>query len=349
MSKLYSVIVPVYNSEKVIGRCIESILWQSLDDFELILVDDGSTDASGKICDYYKEKDQRIKVIHIKNSGVSSARNIGINYASGKYIVFVDSDDYVENTYLLNLNKKDYDLVISSYILEYENSTRQIKKEIDETIFLTSDKNAVKNNFEKGIFNYACMKRFKKSIIKEKKIRFDESINLGEDTVFVVDYLREISEVCLVNSFDYHYIKYTTSKRLSNSSLSIELITKLESANTVLYEKLSLVIGNASKEAIVQRIGKLYKEYIIEILNKNVKNEREIVRYLYKQYWFRESINDKKIFENDDIKFRMVLRTNSAFIFLLYKQIQELRKEINKKGRTELNATTVDNGDSTEE
>ena len=172
---------------------------------------------------------------------------------------------------------------------------------------------------------------------------------MGEDTVFVVDYLREISEVCLVNSFDYHYIKYTTSKRLSNSSLSIELITKLESANTVLYEKLSLVIGNASKEAIVQRIGKLYKEYIIEILNKNVKNEREIVRYLYKQYWFRESINDKKIFENDDIKFRMVLRTNSAFIFLLYKQIQELRKEINKKGRTELNATTVDNGDSTEE
>ena len=90
-----SVIVPVYNCEKYIGKCIESILNQTFKDLELILIDDGSADESGKICDEYKIQDKRVKVIHEKNSGVSIARNVGINVAKGKYIGFVDSDDYL--------------------------------------------------------------------------------------------------------------------------------------------------------------------------------------------------------------------------------------------------------------
>ena len=99
MEKLISVIIPVYNIESYIKQCMDSIINQKYKNFELIIVDDGSTDSTGKICDDYAVKDNRISVVHIKNFGVSNARNIGINLAIGEYLVFVDGDDYVGNNY----------------------------------------------------------------------------------------------------------------------------------------------------------------------------------------------------------------------------------------------------------
>ena len=100
---MVSVIVPVYNVETVLHYCLDSILAQSYRDFELILIDDGSTDSSGKICDEYAGRDNRILVRHIENQGVSHARNLGIERASGEFILFIDSDDFVESTYLEEL------------------------------------------------------------------------------------------------------------------------------------------------------------------------------------------------------------------------------------------------------
>ena len=113
---LISVIVPVYNVENYLYKCISSIITQSYGNFELILIDDGSIDKSGEICDSFSEKDNRIKVIHKVNEGVSSARNYGLKQARGEYICFVDSDDYVLNDYLLNLINcadKDINFVLS--------------------------------------------------------------------------------------------------------------------------------------------------------------------------------------------------------------------------------------------
>ena len=110
---VFSVIIPVYKVEKYISRCIESVLKQSFSDFELLLVNDGSPDKSGIICDEYAKKDQRIKVFHKENGGVSSARNIGIKNACGKYIVFIDSDDEVERNYLECMNGYESDFVIA--------------------------------------------------------------------------------------------------------------------------------------------------------------------------------------------------------------------------------------------
>lgn len=123
----YSVIVPVYNVEIVLERCIVSILGQTIQNFELILVDDGSTDQSGIICDQYQQKDARIKIIHQKNSGVSCARNSGLKIATGKYITFVDSDDYIDTTYLENLNASSADFVIGGFEIE-QNETGESKK-----------------------------------------------------------------------------------------------------------------------------------------------------------------------------------------------------------------------------
>lgn len=111
---LISIIIPVYNSEKTLNRCVNSILNQTFMDWELLLVDDGSTDKSGKICDQYALKDFRIRVFHKKNGGVSSARNTGLDYAIGSWITFVDSDDFIDATFLDTLIRlQSSDLCIS--------------------------------------------------------------------------------------------------------------------------------------------------------------------------------------------------------------------------------------------
>lgn len=123
-----SIIVPVYNVEKYIRKCIESILNQTFSDFELILVDDGSTDNSGKICDEYKLKDDRVIVIHKENSGVSSARNVGIDNANGKFLGFVDGDDYIEKdmyeTLYKDIKEFDADISVCQVYDEYNNSCK---------------------------------------------------------------------------------------------------------------------------------------------------------------------------------------------------------------------------------
>ncbi|RHP33332.1 glycosyltransferase family 2 protein [Lachnotalea sp. AF33-28] len=128
---MISVIVPVYNVTNYISRCVESVLCQSMQDFELILVDDGSTDGSGEICDSYANKDDRICVIHQENQGLSAARNRGLKEAKGEYIAFIDSDDYIDPAYLevLYRNAADYKAEISvcSYRLVWEQPNRSSK------------------------------------------------------------------------------------------------------------------------------------------------------------------------------------------------------------------------------
>ena len=102
-NKLVSIVVPIYNVEKYLKRCVNSLLNQTYKNIEIILVDDGSTDSSGAICDQYKPKDNRIVVVHKSNGGLSDARNTGIDMARGEYIAFVDSDDYIHEDYIYNM------------------------------------------------------------------------------------------------------------------------------------------------------------------------------------------------------------------------------------------------------
>ena len=120
-----SVIIPVYNVESYLSKCIDSILCQTYTDFELLLVDDGSSDASGKICDMYKENDNRIRVFHKKNEGVSKARNLALNNALGEFVIFVDSDDWIEpNTFELVLNQlENFDILFFDIIWHYEDNS----------------------------------------------------------------------------------------------------------------------------------------------------------------------------------------------------------------------------------
>lgn len=204
----YSIIVPVYNVEKVLGRCIESILNQTVKDFELILIDDGSTDKSGMICDEYQKMDTRIKVVHKKNEGVSKARNVGLDIAEGEYIVFVDSDDYVEREYLEYFGDKDVDLVVTGLYLCGEDLSINKKFSIDNTYLSLKNEHSIIYVLKSWCALPSVAKRYKRKIVKENKICFPEECSYGEDAIFVAKYLNASDDVVLKDMIAYRYCMY---------------------------------------------------------------------------------------------------------------------------------------------
>lgn len=199
-----SIIVPVYNVEKYIEKCINSIIQQTEKDFELILVDDGSKDLSGKICDEYAEKDKRIRVIHKKNEGPSIARNKGLDICKGEYITFIDSDDYIEIEYLANMLNKakrnDADIVMCGF--------RQIFKGNSEKHCVEKDLDIDKEEFIKGLlvqkgYGLCRCKLYKYESIRNN--RFDENLTVGEDTYFNLLVSRNIHKCVYIKDILYNY------------------------------------------------------------------------------------------------------------------------------------------------
>ena len=207
-----SVIVPVYNVEKYLKRCVGSILAQSFKDFELILVDDGSTDNSGVICDELAKIDNRISVQHHPNQGVSAARNRGIEAAKGEWIAFIDSDDYVLPDYLQNLYqgtlKSDGDFVMTGIKHVFENdSDKEILREWPAIVVKKENLDVL---YEKNILQYQkgpVIKLFKKDIIKKNGLCFNERLSRGEDALFVYEYLLHSNTLSVVPGANYVYYR----------------------------------------------------------------------------------------------------------------------------------------------
>lgn len=212
MSKV-SVIVPIYNSEKVLSRCIESILNQSYKNLEIILINDGSVDRSIEIMREYQKLDSRIKIIDNKNNGVSETRNIGIRNASGDYIQFVDSDDYIElnmiEETLKVMSRENADLVMTGLFLDIEgqNSVDAIIQTFEEKICI--DKKEIAREVLKRLngtyVNSPVNKLYKRCIIEENNINMDKNIDLGEDLIFNLEYLKFCNSVIFAKESYYHY------------------------------------------------------------------------------------------------------------------------------------------------
>lgn len=215
-----SIIIPVYNVEKYLPQCIDSVLAQSYRNFELILVDDGSPDGSPSICDRYACKDNRVKVIHQQNSGVSTARNNGIDNAKGEWITFIDSDDWVNPDYLANFGLDDadsLDLVIQGMEYYDQRTNSYYKKRsfpscvISEHTFLSY---FAKNRLLELGFPYG--KAYHKDLLEQNKLRFDQRLSFHEDHIFVLDYYQLCSTIRLVDAIDYKYRCYHTAQSLSS-------------------------------------------------------------------------------------------------------------------------------------
>lgn len=179
-----SIIIPIFNTGKYLTSCLESILSQRFSDFELLLVDDGSTDESGRICDEFAEKDPRVVVMHQENGGACSARNRGIDNAQGEFIVFVDADDLVTNVHFEHLMESDADMVVTG--LQMFGAKNDVSMPVRRDDFGIEGLSAHWNTppVMNYLYCYPVAKRFRTKIIQEHNIRFDESLFFSEDLYF---------------------------------------------------------------------------------------------------------------------------------------------------------------------
>lgn len=210
-----SIIIPVYNVEDKISGCIDSILNQTFQDFELILVNDGSSDNSSQVCWNYSKKDSRIFVIDKKNEGAGYARNAGLDIATKKYVVFIDSDDWIEPDMLQSLlslinTSDDIQVVSCNYYCEIQGWDDPIIVNIDmpEDPWITEDVAQCIAYMDKvKSFNYLWNKIYLKSIIDEHNIRFEKFFTTGQDLDFNLKYFRHVKKCVVTNVPYYHYIK----------------------------------------------------------------------------------------------------------------------------------------------
>lgn len=272
--KSVSVIIPAYNAERTIDRCLKSILSQSFLDFNIYVVNDGSTDNTKNVLKKYTTY-PNIFIFNKKNGGVSNARNCALKFVDSQFVVFVDSDDYVEKDYLKHLIEaicdKKYDMAItgintikSGHIINKTNYKEGI---YSAEAMLTEILN------QNGPQGYLWNKIFKLSIIKKYNLKFNSDISMAEDLLFCVEYLIHSNYVSILNNTDYNYVKdgeglaYTASlynknkdyrKAYEDYSKSLELINRIipkEYKNTCFFAK--------------ARLGKVYSEFLrIMLLNK---------------------------------------------------------------------------------
>lgn len=241
-----SIVIPVYNAEKSLSACIESIQKQTYDQLEILLIDDGSTDSSNAICKEYADKDHRIRVINKSNGGVSSARNLGIKEATGKYIQFVDSDDYIEaeccQTLVEAMEVHKVDMVICGCVehrgeklnaISYENKVFHAMRDMEEDFGKL---------YRMNLLNIPWNKLFLREKIKKL---FDEEKSLGEDLLFNLFYMKEIESVSVIQETPYHYM-------IAESSLS-----RIFRKN---YMELSLDLYDVVRKFCEEKFGKNYQK-----------------------------------------------------------------------------------------
>lgn len=285
-----SIIVPVYNVEAYLCSCLDSITEQSYRDFELILIDDGSTDRSCRICDDYAAKDERIKVIHTKNEGASAARNRGIQLASGEYISFIDSDDWLNrNMYSImieGIKKDDCDIIICGFVMHLKDN---------KTAYPACDTVCTAYDFSKNVldggFLNGCLwnKLYKRSIISS----FDTEMHLCEDLKFNFETSRNAKKCRYISDTLYHYNRTNPQSTLNSSSYwGDEFINNHE----------KLVISTAYDSELNSIAVKELLSSVFVMVDANIKSGRN---YKETNFSFANCLKkySKKIYSNNYISF----------------------------------------------
>lgn len=224
MQPTVSIIVPVYNAEKTLERCVDSILNQTYQDFELFLVDDGSSDGSGVLCDAYARQDSRVRAFHQENAGVSAARNLALDRAAGEYLQFLDSDDWITPDATSSLvraaREHQCDLVIADF---YRVCGERVshKGDIDDPVVLTQEEYAAHMMENPADFYYGVLwnKLYRRDIVEAHHLRMDPEISWCEDFMFNLEYIRYARRFYALQVPIYYYVK--TKGSLASQSLSI--------------------------------------------------------------------------------------------------------------------------------
>lgn len=245
---LISIVIPVYNTEKYIFKCLESIITQTYTNLEIILIDDGSTDNSGAICDGYKKKDKRITVFHKKNEGLGLTRNLGLELSTGKYICFIDSDDYISSDYIESMysailqNKSD--VCYCGHTKVHDGVQEQCKNLLagkrfsgDEILHFLMPCMCGCSREKDNIEMSACMAIYSMSIIDINNIRFSsERVFISEDLLFNLDYLSHSNNVYMSEEIGYYYVsnpisltrKYNPERLRKQEIMTKEVISRTQ-------------------------------------------------------------------------------------------------------------------------
>lgn len=324
---MFSVVIPVYQAEDSLKRCVESWLCQTEPDLELILVDDGSTDGSGKLCDDYAARDRRVRAVHQKNSGVSAARNRGIREARGEYLLFTDSDDYVETDYLEKMaafqRESGSDLVLCGFhhlydgadILKLPGKTRVVEIEAFAGDFLEL--------YERSYLNMPWNKLFRRELAGT----FDESLSLGEDLLFNLDYLRRCRRVAVLAEPLCYYIQEMQGATLSSKKRQ----NRTELARTVCSETERFFAGMWGE---AESGGRIFTRYMNEIFdeceklpadkNLTVREKLAVIRGYAADEWLRKRGEETVFFYPDYRILYFFLRKNmarTAYLFCVFRHL----------------------------
>lgn len=320
---LVSFIIPAYNSEKYINECIDKILCINRNDYEIVVINDGSYDNTKKVVEVLDKKSNKIRLINQSNSGVSASRNKGISEACGKYIFFVDADDIIESIQvtevmeILDTSEKDYDLVIGNY---YDVDTNNnIVEAYDLFNKILDDKARLDMIFLGDFLLNVCWGKFlKRSIITENNITFDYTMKYGEDTVFIGEFLCNINKFKCTNKYLYRYRQFSnntvntlrskitdrymdeTEKLIKNKRIYLHLCSGKKELETVFINyyarHLSASVNLALKErnslaaeikSINQYLDRPEMKFILCNVNMNYGIKRYIVSQVYSKTLFR--------------------------------------------------------------
>lgn len=332
-----SIIVPVYNAEQYIENCINSILAQNFKDFELILVDDGSTDLSGEICDRFALNDKRVRVLHLSNAGVSSARNAGIEHSAGDFIMFCDSDDYVspdwmEKLYNRAINAPDC-LALGGYTIH------DLRGKTGRHELITYDKESCNKAdfFEvclKLLFYVVWNKIFNAEIIKKNNLRFNSDISLGEDLLFCLDYLRLSGDkIYITPDCGYQYVLR------ERESLNYKYYPNLKDINIKLYSEIYSCMESFGTDMSVYSEGFyfLYLRMLTETL-KNTMSPQNKMSY-FEKIRYNNSLMQSDIYKTClknagpgeySKLFLMCLKTGYYPVVIFYKKLCTLKRILKK-------------------
>lgn len=298
--KKVSIVVAVYNASKTIERCIESLLYQSYPNIEIILVEDCSKDDSYEKCLYYEKQYGNVKLLkNKKNSGVSATRNQGISVAEGEYICFVDSDDWVHYQYceelVKGIERNKTDIVVCGFIFKdylYNNEQVYIFNQATEYSFF--EKKDALFLYERMYFNALWNKIFKMDIIKKNNIRFEEGLALGEDIRFTVEYLSDCEKdsIIVLNKACYYYCRYNENS-LVGQGWKTDIHDILKNID-ILYEKL-IVKDECSRACYEKNRRNVVCNYIYDVIfNKeiNKRNKKNLLNCLAKEFEMDTYISD---------------------------------------------------------
>ncbi len=329
----YSVIIPVYQTERYLKDCVNSLLNQTVDsDHEIILVDDGSKDSSGKIADDLANEYESIKSFHKTNGGAASARNYGLQRATGDYVLFIDGDDTVESTLFEKVKLLlNYDLVIYGMSFDYYLKGQLSRNEIlsckHEGVYSVQDIfSSYEEFFQDNALSSACNKVFRRDILQEHQIVFNEEMTLYEDYDFVLNYLKYVDSVYCINEPLYHYRHDLDHMHIHGR---VKDIDSVKSNLSNLFATISTLPDAYDKTGIQTVSCNLYMDLLRQNLMQNNYTELELQKVLdayLKEYSFQSMLINIKLTESNA----------SLLEDVNQKQFKRMIKDIKKKKRIRL-------------